>query len=125
MNTVRIGVITFCVAAGASGYWWLRGAATDDVTLAQETRAQTVPMTASDQYASRVSEPAADAPPLDRVREPAFEVDAPGLLPPTQTLHQVLDAVNADIGPEGEYIDPAALAEVLRSDPELARLLNE
>src|SRR5688572_8412917 len=102
MNTVRIGVITLCVAAGASGYWWLRGAATDDVSLAQvtrgqATRAQVQPMAASGRYAIRNSEHAANARPLDRVVAPEFEADAPELLAPSKTPNQVLDAVNADI----------------------------
>ena len=40
-------------------------------------------------------------------------------------MSNVIDALNADIGPEGVYVDPQALAEVLRSDPEMSRLLNE
>jgi hypothetical protein len=56
---------------------------------------------------------------------PAFESDPSDLTQPSQTPNQVFDALNADIGPEGEYVDPRALAEVLRSDPELGRLLNE
>ena len=59
------------------------------------------------------------------MREPAFEPDTAELLQPSQTLDEILDAVNADIGPEGEYVDREALAAVLRSDPELGRLLNE
>ena len=41
------------------------------------------------------------------------------------TLDELLDALNADIGPEGEHVDREALAALLRSDPELTRMLNE
>jgi hypothetical protein len=44
---------------------------------------------------------------------------------PSRTLDAVLDAVNADIGPDGKYVDREALAAVLSPDPELGRLLDE
>jgi hypothetical protein len=118
MNTVRIGVIAICAAVGASVYWSLRGAATDDVRPTQEIRALTDQVAASDQIVSRNAVQTPDARTL-------VEPDAPELLPPSRTFDQVLDAVNADIGPEGEYVDPEALAARLRSDPELRGLLNE
>jgi hypothetical protein len=58
------------------------------------------------------------------VREPALEPDTSELLQPSLTLDELLDAVNADIGPEGEQVDREALAAMLRSDPELARVLT-
>jgi hypothetical protein len=125
MNTVRIGVTALCVAASAAGYLWLRGPATDDVRAVQVNRVQAEQMPMRYQSEHRYLKSAADAQLPDGTSGPAFEPHAPELLPPTQSLQQVQDAVNADIGPEGEYIDPAALAEVLRSDPELARLLKE
>jgi hypothetical protein len=125
MNTVRIGVITLSAAAGVSGYLSLRGAATDEAQPAQAARAQTEHLAASDQDVSRNAVHAPETLTLDKVRDPAFEPDASDLTQPSQTLDQVFDALNADIGPEGEYVDPEALAATLRSDPELGRLLNE
>lgn len=125
MNKVRVGVISICVAVGASGYLSLRGAATDDVRPAQETRALTKPLAASDRNASRAAVHAPDVRPPDKVKEPAFETDLPELLQPSHTLDEVVEAVNASIGPEGKYVDREALAAVLSSDPELGRLLDE
>jgi hypothetical protein len=125
LNTVRIGIITICVTLGAGGYWSLRGEATDDVRPAQETRAQTDHLAASVRELRRKAVPATDTRTPIKVAEPAFEADATELLQPSQTFNEVLDAVNADIGPDGEYVDPAALAAVLRSDPELGRLVDQ
>ena len=125
MNTVRIGVITLCVAAGAGAYLSLRGAASDDVRPAQETRAQTEHLAANDRNVSRNTVHAPAAPTPDKVRESALEPDSPELLEPSRTLDEVLDAVNADIGPDGEYVDREKFAAVLSADPELSRLLNE
>jgi hypothetical protein len=124
MNTVRMGVITICAAVGASGYLSLRRAATDEVQPAQATRAQTENFAASHQAVSVSAERALDARSLNTVSEPAFEPDTSELLQPSLTLDELLDAVNADIGPEGEQVDREALAEVLRSDPELAPMLT-
>jgi len=125
MNTVRMGVITICVAVGASGYLLLRGAAPGEAQPAQATRAPTANFAASNQAVRRSAEHALDVRTLHSGREPAFEPDLSDLTQPSRTLNQVFDVLNADIGPEGEYVDPQALAEVLRSDPELNRLLNE
>ncbi len=125
MNTVRMGVITVCVAVGASCYLSLRGAATDEAKPAQATRAQSTNFAATNQAVSRRAEPALDAHTLNTVREPALEPDTSDLTQPSQTPNQIFDALNADIGPEGEYVDPEALAAILRSDPELGRLLTE
>jgi hypothetical protein len=125
MNTARTAVIVICVAIGASGYLLLRGSATDEVMPAQEARAQTKRLAASDPDMGRIAVQAPDARTLDKVKQPAFEPDAPELQQPSQTLDEVLDAVNAGIGPDGEYVDREALAAVLSSDPELARLLDE
>jgi hypothetical protein len=125
MNTVRLGVITICAAVGVSGYLSLRRAATDEAQPAQATRAQTEHFAVGDQNVSRSAVHAPDTRALNKVTEPAFESDTSDLVQPSQTLNHVFDAVNADIGPEGEYVDPEALAAVLRSDPELARLLKE
>jgi hypothetical protein len=124
MNTLRIGVITLGVAASAGAYLWLRGPATEDVRAVQAGD-QAELVSVGNQSAQRNAKSAVLAQPADRASEPALKQDSPELTPPSQSLHQVLDTVNADIGPEGEYIDPATLAEVLRSDPELGRLLKE
>jgi hypothetical protein len=103
----------------------LRGAATDEARPAHETRAQTERFAASDRIVSRSVVHAQDAKALDESSEPAFEPDAPELLQRSPTFDQVLGVVNADIGPDGEPVDRDALAAVLGSDPELARLLDE
>lgn len=125
MNAVRIGVITVCVVVGASGYGLLRDAATDAVRPAQETRAPGERHVASDRDGRRDVVPAADARTFEKVSKPEFEPDASGLRQPAPTLDEVLDVVNADIGPDGEYVDREALAAALSSDPELSRLLDE
>jgi len=124
MSTVRMIAIAICAAVGVSGYLSLRAAATDEAQPAQATHAQTANFAASNQ-AGRNEEQALDVRKLNTVTEPAFEPDTSDLTQPSQTFNQVLDALNADIGPEGEYVDPAALAAVMRADPELGRLLNE
>ena len=125
MNTIRMGVITICVAVGASGYLSLRGTATDEAQPAQASRAQSTNFAASNQAVGRTAEHALDVRTLNTVREPALEPDTSDLKQPSQTPNQIFDALNADIGPEGEYVDPETLAAVLRSDPELGRMLNE
>jgi hypothetical protein len=125
MNTARIGLITIGVAVGASVYLSLRGAAPDDVKPAQETRAPVERVALSDQGVSRDTARASAAQTRGEVKEPVFEPGDPELLPPSQTFDQVLEAVNADVGPDGQYVDRETLATVLSSDAELSRLLNE
>jgi hypothetical protein len=125
MNTVRIGVIAICAAIGVSGYLSLRSAATDELRPAKETGAQTERLASGSPDTSRIAVHAPDARTIDKVKEPAFEPDAPELVQPSRSLDAVLDAVNADIGPDGKYVDREALAGVLSSDPELGRLLDE
>jgi hypothetical protein len=125
MNTVRMGLLTICAAVGASAYLLLRGAATDEAQPTQVTCAPTANIAASNPAVSRSAEHAPDVRTLNTVA-PAFEPpDTSDLTQPSQTFNQVFDALNADIGPDGEYVDPQALAEVLRSDPELSRLLTK
>jgi hypothetical protein len=125
MSTVRTIVIAVCAAVGVSCYLSLRGAATDEAQPAQAARAQTANFAASNQAVDGGAEQAPDVRPLNTVTEPAFEADASDLTQPSQTLDDVLQAFNADIGPEGEYVDPQTLAALMRADPELGRLLNE
>jgi hypothetical protein len=138
MNTVRIGVITVWAAVGASGYLSLRDAARDEPPSAQAihaqspqaTRAQSTNRTANNRTIDRRAEQALAEHPLaehslDSVTDPAPGPDASDVTQPLRTQNQVFDVLNADIGPEGEYADPDALATMLRSDPELGRLLNE
>jgi hypothetical protein len=125
MNTVRMGVIALCAAVGVGGYFSLRGAATDEAQPAQATRAQPANFAAANRVVGPRAQPALDVRTLDTAREPALEADTSDLVQPSQTRNQVFDALNADIGPEGEYVDPQVLAELLRPDPELGRLLNE
>jgi hypothetical protein len=134
MNAVRIGVITLCLAAGTSGYLSLRDAATRDMPSSQSTRAQMTQVTSSP---ASVHSPFSDAAPrevqppaigevggVSGVSELASESDTTGLLAPTATLDELLDAFNADVGQEGEPVDRETLAAVLRADPELARMLR-
>lgn len=123
MNTVRIGVVTIWAAVGASGYLSLRDAA-DEALPTQATRAQSTNRAASNQAIDRRAEHAPDAPVLGTVTVPALDPDTSDLMQPSRTRNQVFDALNADIGPQGEYVDPDALAAMLRSDPELRRLLK-
>jgi hypothetical protein len=128
MNTLRIGVIAIWTAVGVIGYLSLRGAATDEAPPAKVTRARSTPATGEQPPISmatdRSGRPANHA--LDvHTLGTAIEPDSSDLKQPAPTLNQVFDALNADIGPEGEYVDPRVLAEVLRSDTELNRLVNE
>jgi hypothetical protein len=125
MNTVRMGVIALCAAVGLSGYLSLRGAETEEANPALATRAQKADVAASNHALGRSTEPALDMRTLDTAAGPAFEADASDLMPPSQTLGEVLEAFNADIGAEGEYVDREALADLLRSDPELAKQLKD
>jgi hypothetical protein len=122
MKTVRIGVLSLCAAVGAGGYLSPRGTATDEPRPAQAAPARSS-FTASDRRVGLGAEPALDSPAFDPARS-VFEPAASDSTPPPRTL-DVHDALNADIGAEGEYVDPDTLADVLRSDPELARLLNQ
>jgi hypothetical protein len=117
MNTVRIGVITIWAAVGVSGYLSLRGAATDEQQPEQVLQARKVHVAAGDPIVGRHTAQAPD--------KPAIEAGVSELPQRSQTLDEVLEAVNADIGPAGEYVDREAFAAVLRSDPELSRLLDE
>jgi hypothetical protein len=132
MNTVRIGVITIWAAVGVTGYLSLRDAVTGEAPPAQATRAQSAQIAraqstnraASHRAIDRRAEHSLDMPALNTVTEPALDPDTSDVTQPSQTQNQVFDALNADIGPEGEYVDPQALAAALGSDPELGRLLN-
>src|SRR5688572_22665366 len=126
MNTIRIGVITIWAAVAVTGYLSLRDAATGEAPPAQATRAQSAQIAraqstnraASHQAIDR-AEHALDVPALSTATEPAHDPDTSDVTQPAQTQNQVFDALNADIGPEGEYVDPQALAAALGSDPEL------
>jgi hypothetical protein len=134
MNTVRIGVIAIWAAVGVSGYLSVRGAGPDEGQPAQATRVQAARVqpapsgrlptehhAASARIASRDEAPPAPAAPA----APAFEPDTTDVTQPPQPMNLIADAVNADIGPEGEYVDPASLAETLRSSSEPNRRASE
>ena len=55
---------------------------------------------------------------------PELEPGTLEMLPPSRRFDELLDAMNAAIGPEGEQIDRETLAAMLRSDPDLAWILN-
>ncbi len=131
MNKARIGVITICVTAAASGYLLSRGTATDETPPVRASRVQTADFAASHRVESASADHAPTAPGIDSQTTPAMPATAPELepgtlemLPPSRRFDELLDAMNAAIGPEGEQIDREALAAMLRSDPDLARILN-
>jgi hypothetical protein len=55
----------------------------------------------------------------------ATPVDTTGLLQPTHSVDEVLDLLDADIGPTGLPVDRESLAAELRSDPELMQALQD
>lgn len=130
MNTVRIGVIAIWAAVGVCGYLSLRDVAPDEMQATRlpaehSGRSQTERLAAGDRVASREAEPARDAGTLASVAEPELEPGTSDVPQSPRTLNHIVDALNADIGPEGEYVDPETLAALLRSDPELSRKVNE
>jgi hypothetical protein len=122
MKAARFCVLALCAAIGVSGYLSPRGTATDE---SQPPKATPAKSATSQPGTGLGPKRALNALARDTARQPTLEPAAPDLKAPSQTPNHVFDALNADIGPEGEYVDPNTLAEVLRSDPVLARLLSE
>ena len=109
MNTVRMGVITLCAAVGVErlSIAARHGDSTRRSRRKQLARSRTH-FAASNQAVSRQCGALHRMrSTLNTVREPRSSPDTSDL---TQTiaddLNQSLDALNADIGPEGEYVDP-------------------
>jgi hypothetical protein len=125
MNTVRIGVIAIWAAVGVSGYLSVRGAGPDEGQPAQATRVQAARVQQAPSGRLPTEDHAASARIASRDETPAFEPDTTEVTPPPQPMNLIADAVNADIGPEGEYVDPASLAETLRSSSEPNRRASE
>lgn len=131
MNNVRIGLIVICATAGVSAYLSLRDTETIDEPVSRTTGAPVTPFAAS--VPSTASRASARAPHeaqatasgrASEVRELAADSDTSGLLAPTTTLDELLDAFDADVGAEGEPIDREALGAELREDPALAEMLK-
>jgi hypothetical protein len=58
------------------------------------------------------------------LRELPDESDATDILAPKMTLAELLDALDADIGEDGEPIDREAVGASLRTDPALTETLE-
>lgn len=125
MNIVRIGVITIFAAAGASGYLSLRKAASIDEQTPRPARAQVTRFAANVQSPFSNSErPAVQPPSISEAPDLASGPDTTGLLAPTTTIGELLDAFDADIGEDGEPIDREAVGAALRADPALTTMLR-
>jgi len=125
MNSVRIGLIIICAAAAASAWLSLRAPETVAPSTPQTTRALTSPFAASDASADAEREARSTAVEgASEVRALESGSDTTGVLAPTMTLDELLDALDADIGEEGAPIDREAVGASLRSDPALIRTLR-
>lgn len=127
MSSVRIGLIIICTAAIASGWLSLRDAATATGPAPQMTRAPVSPFAATmpSPDGAETSEP--QAAPITRasaLRELESDSDAADVLAPTMTLDELLGALDADIGADGEPIDREAVGAWLRADATLSRMLT-
>lgn len=132
MNTVRIGLITLCAAASIGTWLSLRDTQTPEAPARQATRAPMNPFAASTPGSSASSAdnssqrtaPATAMNKASELRELPDESDATDLFPPKMTLDELLDALDADIGEDGEPIDRDAVGASLRTDPALTETLE-
>ena len=120
MNTVRIGLITLCAAASVGAWLSLRDTATRRGAPPQATRAHNEPFAASNQAVGRDCGTAAEVRPLNTARETARARQIGLDRNHRRTLDELLDALDADIGEDGEPIDREAVGASLRTDPALA-----
>ena len=129
MNAVRIGLITLCAAASVGGWLSLRDKQTPEAPAPQATRAPMNPFAAStpgssaDNSSQRMA-PATAMNKASELRELPDESDATDILAPKMTLDELLDALDADIGEDGEPIDREAVGASLRTDPALTGTLE-
>lgn len=132
MNAVRIGLITLCAAASVGAWLSLRDTETPEAPAPQATRAPMNPFAASTPGSSASSAdnssqrtaPAIAMNKASELRELPDESDATDILAPKMTLDELLDALDADIGEDGEPIDREAVGASLRTDPALTETLE-
>jgi hypothetical protein len=122
MNRVRIGLITLCAAASVGAWLSLRDTETPEAPAPQATRAPMNPFAASS--SSQRTAPATAMNKASELRELPDESDATDILAPKMTLDELLDALDADIGEDGEPIDREAVGAALRTDPALTGTLE-
>ena len=123
MNAVRIGLITLCAAASVGAWLSLRDTETPEAPAPQATRAPMNPFAASTPGSQRTA-PATAMNKASELRELPDESDATDILAPKMTLDELLDALDADIGEDGEPIDREAVGASLRTDPALTETLE-
>ena len=132
MNAVRIGLITLCAAASVSAWLSLRDTETPEGPAPRATRAPMNPFAASTPGSSASSgdnssqrtAPATAMNKASELRELPDESDATDILAPKMTLDELLDALDAGIGEDGEPIDREAVGASLRTDPALTGTLE-
>jgi hypothetical protein len=132
MNAVRIGLITLCAAASVGAWLSLRDTETPEPPAPQATRAPVNPFAASTPGSSASSAdnssqrtaPATAMNKASELRELPDESDATDILAPKMTLDELLDALDAGIGEDGEPIDREAVGASLRTDPALTGTLE-
>jgi hypothetical protein len=130
MNRVRIGLITLRAAASVGARLSLRD--TEAPEAPQATLAPVNPFAASTPGSSASSAdnssqrtaPATAMNKASELRELPDESDATDILAPRMTLDELLDALDADIGEDGEPIDREAVGASLRTDPALTETLE-
>ena len=123
MNAVRIGLITLCAAASVGAWLSLRDTETAEAPAPQATRAPMNPFDASAPGSQRTA-PATAMNKASELRELPDESDATDILAAKMTLDELLDALDADIGEDGEPIDREAVGASLRTDPALTETLE-
>ena len=132
MNAVRIGLITLCAAASFGAWLSLRDTETREPPARQATRAPMNPFAASTpgssaasaDNSSRRTAPATAMNKASELRELPDESDATDILAPKMTLDELLDALDAGIGEDGEPIDREVVGASLRTDPALTETLE-
>jgi hypothetical protein len=132
MNAVRIGLITLCAAASVGAWLSLRDTETSEAPAPQATRTPMNPFAASTpgssaSSADNSSQRIAAATAMNKaseLRELPDESDATDILAAKMTLDELLDALDADIGEDGEPIDREAIGASLRTDPALTETLE-
>lgn len=115
VNTLRIAVIAACSVIAVTEYF----AQTREVAEATTPPTAIVQVAAPAVLGSNDEPVALSAAQIQTESLPAS--DTTELLLPPQTLAEVLDAFNADLGSEGVAVDRDELAAMLRADPELAK----
>jgi hypothetical protein len=132
MNAVRISLITLCAAVSVGAWLSLRDTQPPEAPAPQATRARMDPFAASTPGSSASSAdnssqrtaPATAMNKASELRELPDESDATDILAPKMTLAELLDALDADIGEDGEPIDREAVGASLRTDPALTETLE-